>query len=265
MDVRTLPASAGWTWLREGLALYRRQVFAFTALVILYSMALMLIANVPLIGLPLAALLVPFGTLGLTAAGREAERNVMPLPSLLIANLRSTPERGTLLQLGGVYAVLVVILAFAVSFAASDELAQWKVVDGQLDPASVASNMPWDAIAVAVGLYVPILMLTWFAPQLIAWHRQPLGKALFFSFFACWRNRAPLLTLGLLLIGLTVCASWLASFLLAMFGVSQAAASMMFAPFALLLTSVAYSMQYPIYRSVLQSETPALDQPDAVA
>ena len=37
--VRTLPASAGWTWLREALALYWRQPFAFTALVILYTMA----------------------------------------------------------------------------------------------------------------------------------------------------------------------------------------------------------------------------------
>ena len=79
--------------MREGLSLYRRQAFAFTALVILYSMALMLIANVPLVGLPLAALLVPFGTVGITAAGREVERNVVPMPSLLIDGVPSARTR----------------------------------------------------------------------------------------------------------------------------------------------------------------------------
>jgi hypothetical protein len=67
-QVRTLPASAGWTWMREALAIFWRQPFAFTALVILYTMVLMLVANVPVLGMPIAAVLVPFGTVGLTLA-----------------------------------------------------------------------------------------------------------------------------------------------------------------------------------------------------
>ena len=80
MVVKTLPARAGLTWLRDALRLYRRQPFAFTSLVILYTIGMSLLAYVPLIGLPLAAVLVPFGTLGLTLAGREAERGTMPMP-----------------------------------------------------------------------------------------------------------------------------------------------------------------------------------------
>jgi hypothetical protein len=256
MNVRTLPMAAGWTWLREGLALYRRQAFAFTALVILYSMALMLLASVPVLGLPLAALLVPFGTLGITAAGRDAERNVMPLPSLLVSGLKPGPVRTALLKLGGLHAALVVVLAIVTSFFARDELARWNVVDGQLDPASVAANVPWDAIGLAAVLYVPILMMTWFAPQLVAWHRQPVAKALFFSFFACWRNRAPLLLLGILLAGLIVALSFLSSQLLALLGASAPLVSLLFAPIALVLTSIAYSTQYPIYRAVVAPEGP---------
>ena len=64
-------------------------------------------------------------------------------------------------------------------------------------------------------LYTPILMLTWFAPQLIAWHRYPVGKAMFFSLFACWRNRWPFLVLGIALAALSIPAvSWLTSVLL---------------------------------------------------
>src|SRR4030095_5083321 len=255
MEVRTLPASAGWAWLREGLALYRRQAFAFTALVIMYSMALMLIANVPLIGLPLAAILVPFGTLGITTAGRAAERNVMPLPSVLIDGFKS-PQRSALVQLGLVHAGLVVLLVIVTTLFARNELAEWKVVEGQVDAASVAANVPWDAIVVGLIVYTPILMLTWFSPLLVAWHRQPVAKALFFSLFACWRNRWPFLVLGAALCALILMVSWLASLLMSALGVSSALGSMMLAPIALILTSIAYSTQYPIYKSILEPASP---------
>ena len=135
---------------------------------------------------------------------------------------------------------------------ARDELANWKIVEGQVDAASVAGNVPWDAIAVMALVYTPILMLTWFAPQLVAWHRQPVGKALFFSLFACWRNRWPFLVLGLALAALVIAVSWLTSLLMGLFGASPALGSMLLAPIALVLTSVAYSTQYPIYRAVLE-------------
>jgi hypothetical protein len=265
MQVRTLPASAGWAWLREGLALFRRQAFAFTALVILYSMALMVLANVPLVGLPLAALLVPFGTLGITAAGRDAQRNVMPLPSLLIDGFKG-PQRNALLRLGLVHAGLILLMVVITTFFARDELANWKIVEGQVDSASVAGNVPWDAIAVMALVYLPILMLTWFAPQLVAWHRLPVGKAMFFSLFACWRNKWPFLVLGLALGALVIAVSWLTSLLMGLVGASPALGSMLLAPIALVLTSVAYSTQYPIYRSVLEPRpelTPSETMPEA--
>ena len=251
MQVRTLSAAAGWAWLREGLQILRRQAFAFTALIILYSMVLMLVANIPLVGLPLAAILVPFGTLGITAAGRDAERNVMPLPSLLIDGFKG-PQRNALLRLGVVHAGLILVLVVVTTLFARDELANWKIVEGQVDSATVAANVPWDAISVAALVYLPILMLTWFAPQLVAWHRQPVAKALFFSLFACWRNRWPFLVLGLAFAALVVAVSWLFSMLMSLLGVSPQLGSMLLAPIALLLTSVAYSTQYPIYRAVLE-------------
>jgi hypothetical protein len=259
MQVRTVSAAAGWTWLREGLALLRRQGFAFTALVILYSMVLMVVANIPLIGLPLAAILVPFGTLGITAAGRDAERNVMPLPSLLIDGFKG-PQRNALVRLGIVHAGLILVLVVVTTLFARDELANWKVVEGQVDAATVAANVPWDAITVATLVYVPVLMLTWFAPQLVAWHRQPVAKALFFSLFACWRNRWPFLVLGLAFAALVMAVSWLFSMLMSLLGVSPQLGSMLLAPIALLLTTVAYSTQYPIYRAVLEPPS-ILDAP----
>lgn len=261
-QVRTLPAAAGWTWLREALALYWRQPFAFTALVILYTMVLMLLANVPVIGLPLAAVLVPFGTVGLTLAGRVAERGTMPLPAVLIDALRPGPQRVALFRLGALHAGMVLLLVIVASLFAMDELRNWKVTDGQLDPVSVSQNVPWDALIVTGALYTPVLMLTWFSPHLVGWHRQPVVKAMFFSFVACWRNRWPFLLLGAMLVGLSFGVGFLATELLRALGLSPQLTSMLFAPVALVMTSISYATQYPIYRAVIE---PLPDNPPPAA
>jgi hypothetical protein len=253
MIVRTLPARAGLTWLRDALRLYRRQPFAFTSLVILYTIGVSLLAYVPFVGLPLAAVLVPFGTLGLTLAGRDAERGKMPMPTLMVEPFRDQQQRKALALLGFVNATLVLVLVTLISLLAADELAQWKLVDGQIDPASAGQNFPWDAIIVAALVYLPILMVTWFAPQLVAWHRLPIAKALFFSFFTCWRNRWPFLMLAAALSALSLAVIFLVTQLLQMFGASPELASMLFAPIALILISIGYATQYPIYRSLIET------------
>ena len=253
MIVRTLPARAGLTWLRDALRLYRRQPFAFTSLVILYTIGVSLLAYVPFVGLPLAAVLVPFGTLGLTLAGRDAERGKMPMPTLMVEPFRDQQQRKALALLGFVNATLVLVLVTLISLLAADELAQWKLVDGQIDPASAGQNFPWDAIIVAGLVYLPILMVTWFAPQLVAWHRLPIAKALFFSLFTCWRNRWPFLMLAAALSVLSLAVIFLVTQLLQMFGASPELASMLFAPIALILISIGYATQYPIYRSLIET------------
>jgi len=260
--VRTQPAAAGWTWLREALALYWRQPFAFTALVILYTMALMLLSNVPVVGLPMAAVLVPFGTVGLTLAGMIAEKGAMPLPALLLDGFRAGPQRAPLLRLGFLHAAMVLVLVLVASLFAMDELRNWKVADGQLDPTSVSQNIPWDALTVSVLLYTPVLMLTWFAPQLVAWHRQPVAKALFFSFFACWRNKWPFLVLGLILMALSLGVGYLTTELLRAFGLSPQVTSMLFAPVAMIMTSISYATQYPIYRAIIEPQAEAPPPPE---
>jgi len=250
--VRKLPARAGLKWLREGLALYRKQPFAFTSLVILYTTAMALISLVPFIGLPIALTLIPFGTIGLTLAGREAERGAIPMPTLLLAPFRDAAQRKSLSYLGLTNAGLTLLLLSLSSLLAADDMRNWKMLDGQIDKASASENFPWDALLVSGIAYVPILMVTWFAPQLVAWHGQRLGKALFFSFFACWRNRWPFVTLAAALFGITFATVFVSSQLLQAFGLSPQLIQMLFAPIVLILVSVSYATQYPIYRSLIE-------------
>ena len=176
----------------------------------------------------------------------------MPMPALLVDGFRAGPQRAALFRLGVLHAVLVLGLAMIASLFAMDELRNWKVTDGQLDNMSVAQNIPWDALTVSALLYAPVLMMTWFAPQLVAWHRQPIGKALFFSFIACWRNRWPFLLLGLILIALSFGVGYATTEALRAMGLSPQLTSMLFAPIALVLTSLSYATQYPIYRAIIE-------------
>lgn len=252
MVVKTLPARAGLLWLRDALRLYRRQPFAFTSLVILYTISISLLVYVPLVGLPLAAVLIPFGTIGLTLAGRDSERGTMPMPSLLIEPFRDRKQRNALARLGLVNAGLMLLLVVLGWLLAADELARWKLVDGQIDRESAGQNFPWDAIIAGAVAYVPILMVTWLAPHFVAWHGQPVGKAMFFSFFACWRNRWPFLMLAAML-ALFFAVIVTVTQLLQAFGASAQLASMLFGPLLLVLVSIGYATQYPIYRSLVET------------
>jgi hypothetical protein len=178
----------------------------------------------------------------------------MPMPALLVDGFRPGPQRAALLRLGAVHALLVLVLVLIASAFALDELRNWRVVEGEIDPDSVSQNVPWDAVLIAVALYTPVLMLTWFSPQLVAWHRQPISKAMFFSFVACWRNRWPFLLLGLLLVALSLGTGMLMNTLLRTLALSPQLTSMLLAPVALILTSITYATQYPIYRAVIEPQ-----------
>ena len=65
------------------------------------------------------------------------------------------------------------------------------------------------------------------------------------------------------LAALIFAVSWLTSVLLNLAGASPQVGSLMLAPVALLLTSVAYSTQYPIYRTVLDPSADVQDTPPA--
>jgi hypothetical protein len=166
--------------------------------------------------------------------------------------MRTTAQRAALFRLGAIHAVLAVAVSTVASFAALDEQGRWQVVDGRFDPASVLANFPWDAFVLNTVLYVPVLMLTWFSPQLVAWHGQPVGKAMFFSLVACWRNRWPFITLAGLLFLLSLAGVSIAVAISNAFDLSPQAAAMLLGPLLLIVTSVHYAAQYPIYRAVIE-------------
>jgi hypothetical protein len=108
-----------------------------------------------------------------------------------------------------------------------------------------------DLLVIEMLLLVPLIMARWFAPVLVGWHLMSPVKAMFFSFFACWRNRWPLLLWGGCILGIAALGSALLAFLAAMIGLAQTTASVLVAPWALAMVAYIQATVYPMYCSII--------------
>ena len=68
------------------------------------------------------------------------------------------------------------------------DLAQWKITAEGVDVESIAAHFPVGAFLTAFALYLPLLLMTLFAPLLIVQNRQSVIKSLFYSFFGTLRS-----------------------------------------------------------------------------
>jgi hypothetical protein len=111
------------------------------------------------------------------------------------------------------------------------------------------------AMIVSSVAMLPTVAAFWIAPQLIAWHGMGAGKALFFSFFAFFRNLSALLVFFAATIGLLLCIALVMSLLATLMGAPQAGEIAM-VPATLFLTVVVYASFYASYESIVRVVPP---------
>ena len=104
-------------------------------------------------------------------------------------------------------------------------------------------------LAMVMGsvLYIPVAVLFWFAPLLVAWHGIPVGKALFFSWMAVWRNRAAFIAYGVLVAILLIAVPLFIDALFASSGANNIA-PIIATPYRILVMAVLYCSFYATYR-----------------
>ena len=115
-------------------------------------------------------------------------------------------------------------------------------------------------LALRVALSAPLLMAMWLAPPLVGWQHLPALKAMFYSFFACWRNRWPLLTFiaGVLSVGLvaTVALAVVVDLLVT----DRNLGALLIAPLSLALLAVVQGGIFRMYTQIIEAapeESPA--------
>ena len=254
MQARVVPYARGARWLADGFGLFRAAPFTWLALVLAYWMLVTAISVLPLVGIAAASIVIPAFSVGFMAASRAAERKQGLGMSLLFAGFRA--QLAPQLVLGGVYLVLIALLLGATALADDGGLARWMLTGKRPEAEALQSDDFLAALLVAATLYMPVMMLFWFAPVLVAWHSLSAPKALFFSFFACLMNWRAFLAYGAAgtLVTIVIPFGILFALLLASGGTLKLSAMSLVFPMLLVLLPTLFASFYASYRDVFGGE-----------
>jgi hypothetical protein len=189
MKLNIVTPKEGYTWIRQGIWLFKQNPLGFLMLVFLYIFAAQLAVIIPVIGVFAVLLLTPSLSVGFLTACRQAILKERIRPMVYLAALQSTPIiRKRILQLGLVYAALILVMSFILSLVVDFELlVPLLTSDKAISPEAL--RQIYLILFFGALLYIPIAMLMWFSPVLIAWSDMPVPQALFSSCLACWSNR----------------------------------------------------------------------------
>ena len=190
MKLNTVTANEGYTWIKQGIWLFKQNPLGFLMLVFMYVFAAQLAVMIPVIGVFAVLLLTPTLAVGFMTACRQAIQKERIKPMVYLIALQSgVLIRRRMMQLGLVYAGLILLLSFALSlFIDFELLLPLMTSDQPITPEAL--RQIYLLLLLGAILYIPVAMLMWFSPVLIAWADMSIAQALFSSFLACWNNKA---------------------------------------------------------------------------
>lgn len=250
MRAQTLPPAAGWQWILGGFAIFRRNPVLLGMLVVAYWFTVLFLNIVPVIGVLLASLAIPGLSVGLMQAARNVERGQPVGIQTLYGSLRDNAR--TLIALGALYLCCTLGALALSSLVDGGALLKFMLSNSRAERALVEdADFTLSALFIML-LMAPVLMAWWFAPVLAAWHRLGVGKALFFSFIACWMNWRPFLVygLGLLIVAGILPGVLLGILLLVMPGAANLVTALVTMPMVLVIAPTIFASFYASYRDI---------------
>jgi len=190
MKLNSASPKEGYIWIRQGIWLFKQNPLGFLMLVFMYVFAAQLAVIIPVIGVFAVLLLTPTLSVGFMTACRQAIQKERIKPMVYLVALQSSPIiRKRILQLGLVYAGMILLLSFILSLLVDFELLlPLMTSDKPITPEAL--RQVYLVLFFGAMLYVPVAMLMWFSPVLVAWADMSVAQALFSSCLACWTNKA---------------------------------------------------------------------------
>lgn len=205
MNYQRLSAGHGWQWLKQGYALFMKAPLLWVVLLMICFVAAAGLSAVPVVGEPLASLLMPVVIAGLMSGCRALEQDdELELPHLFNGFRRQTAQ---LVTLGGV-SLVSQFLIFGTMMLIGGATLVSLLMSGQPpeDPQILAQAIAGAGFAAFVGLalFAILMMAMQFAPMLVYFDGVAPVEALKLSLRAFLANFSPMLVYGatLLLLGL---------------------------------------------------------------
>jgi len=256
MQAVKLPASAGWHWFRQGLAIFLLRPAPIFAWAMTVMLALMLASMLPPIG-PLA-FIVMFPTVSFF--GFMLCRIAIGSQTVTAQNwlhiVRRQGMLGQLVRMGVWYAACNLGTALAVLWPAVSSLPE-SVVEAMLAEQNMQPLL--DALRAPIIVLVVVNVLLgacfWYAPALVGFCGLSARRAMFYSAVACWRNKGAFLVYGLAFAALFWAVDQMAQLLLAL-GVSPGVLMMVQLPVHVAVASVLYCSMLPCFAEVFDESPP---------
>jgi hypothetical protein len=182
-----MPASTGWSWLKQGASLFRKQPAALTTLLFANILIVIAIGFLPYLGPLLAVVLIPSFSMAFMQACLMIDNGRRVTPAVLLTGFRK-PAVATLVKVGLVYLVISVLLQLLMTMTLDPALMQQ--LGKPIDPDAVPQVHLSDVLALGGILLFEVvaLMALCFAAPLTYWQKMGVGKAIFYSFFAVLKS-----------------------------------------------------------------------------
>ena len=257
------PAAHGWRWITQAWQQFKAQPRVWLAAVALVYLVTFVLSLVPVVGSLATMILGPVFAGGLMLGAQSQERR----GSLrVMAGFDGFSTHGGQLALVGLFYLVGLFLAFMA--AGLILMASGVLTAGSME--ALSSNDPEMVAGVlgpGIGLIllvlmlalVPLLMLYWFAPALVALEGMTAIEAMRMSFRACWKNMIPFLVYGLALFFILVGASLILGIVSALLaGLSETlvvALMLLMIPLMLVFAALVLLSIYTAYRDVFHAPT----------
>lgn len=208
MEVQRLQTGHGWQWLKQGYALFMKAPLLWIVLLMICFVAAAGLSAVPVVGEPLASLLVPVVIAGLMSGCRALEQDdELELPHLLNGFRQHTAQ---LVTLGGI-SLVGQFLIFGVMMLIGGATLVSLLMSGQPpeDPQILAQAIAGAGFAaiVGLGLFAILMMAMQFAPMLVYFEGVAPVEALKLSLRGFLVNVGAMLVYGVTLMLLGLLAS----------------------------------------------------------
>jgi uncharacterized membrane protein len=208
MEPQRLQAGQGWQWIKQGYGLFMKAPLLWMVLLLICFIAVAGLSAIPVVGEPLASLLLPAVLVGLMVGCRAIEHG----EELELAHLFSGFQKHTahLITLGGI-ALVGQFLIFGLMMMLGATTLVGILSSGQPvhDPEVIRQAVAGAGFAILIGvtLFSILLMAMQFAPMLVYFNDIAPVEAMKLSLRAFIANIGPMLVYGFVFILLAILAS----------------------------------------------------------
>lgn len=208
MEPQRLQAGQGWQWIKQGYGLFMKAPLLWVVVLLICFIAVAGLSAIPVVGEPLASLLLPAVLVGLMAGCRALEHG----DELELAHLFAGFQKHTahLITLGGI-ALVGQFLIFGLMMLVGGAALVGILTSGQPveDPEVVRQALAGAGFAILIGiaLFSILLMAMQFAPMLVFFDDVAPVEAMKLSLRAFIANIGPMLVYGAVFILLAILAS----------------------------------------------------------